>query len=41
MLLLENMGVKVKVKGHGKVASQSIAPGTALEKGMDIVLDLG
>ena len=41
LLLLENMGVKVKVKGHGKVASQSIAPGTALEKGMDIVLDLG
>ncbi len=41
LLLLENLGLKVKVKGHGKVASQSIAPGTTLEKGMDIVLDLG
>lgn len=38
--LLENLGVKVSVKGRGKVANQSIAPGAALAKGVAVVLEL-
>lgn len=40
LYLLENMGMKVKVKGSGKIASQSVPPGTALTKGVTIVLEL-
>jgi len=40
LFLLENMGVKVSVKGKGKVASQSIAPGEAIAKGTSVVLEL-
>jgi cell division protein FtsI (penicillin-binding protein 3) len=38
--LLENMGVKVAVKGKGKINNQSIAPGTALLKGITVLLEL-
>jgi cell division protein FtsI (penicillin-binding protein 3) len=40
LYLLENMGVKVSVKGKGKIVSQSIAPGTALAKGINVILEL-
>jgi cell division protein FtsI (penicillin-binding protein 3) len=40
LFLLENMGVKVSVKGKGKVTSQSIAPGEAVIKGTAVVLEL-
>jgi cell division protein FtsI (penicillin-binding protein 3) len=38
--LLENMGVKVSVKGKGKIISQSVAPGSALAKGITVLLEL-
>jgi cell division protein FtsI (penicillin-binding protein 3) len=38
--LLENMGVKVSVRGRGKIISQSVAPGTTLAKGITIMLEL-
>lgn len=38
--LLENMGVKVKIQGRGKVAAQSIPAGTELKKGIDVLLEL-
>ena len=38
--LLENMGVKISVKGKGKIISQSVAPGTALAKGITVMLEL-
>jgi cell division protein FtsI (penicillin-binding protein 3) len=38
--LLENMGVKVMVKGKGKITTQSVAPGTALARGITVVLEL-
>jgi cell division protein FtsI (penicillin-binding protein 3) len=38
--LLENMGVKVSVKGKGKIIAQSVAPGTVLAKGISVVLEL-
>lgn len=38
--LLENMGLKVAVKGKGKVIMQSVAPGTALAKGITVILEL-
>jgi cell division protein FtsI (penicillin-binding protein 3) len=40
LYLLENKGIKVTVKGKGKVAHQSVEPGTALAKGMDVLLEL-
>ncbi len=39
LYLLENMGVKVSVKGKGKVIHQSLAPGTALTKDRAVVLE--
>ena len=39
--LLENMGLKVKVNGQGKVMVQSIQPGTSLTKGMTVYVELG
>ncbi len=36
LYLLENMGLKVTVKGKGKVIVQSIQPGTALTKGITV-----
>jgi len=38
--LLENMGVKVSVKGKGKITSQSVAPGVTLAKGITVMLEL-
>ena len=38
--LLENMGVKIAVKGKGKIISQSVAPGTVLAKGITVMLEL-
>ncbi len=40
LYLLENMGVKVSVKGRGKVANQSVAPGSPVVKGAAVVLEL-
>jgi len=39
--LLENMGMKVKANGKGKVVVQSIQAGTALTKGMTVYVELG
>lgn len=41
LYLLENMGLKVSVKGKGKVTHQSIEAGSALSKEMKVVLELG
>ncbi len=38
--LLENMGVKVAIRGRGKIMTQSVAPGTALAKGITVILEL-
>lgn len=38
--LLENMGLKVAIRGRGKITTQSVAPGTALAKGITIILEL-
>jgi len=40
LYLLENMGVKVTVKGKGKIVTQSIVPGTNLAKGSTVMLEL-
>jgi len=39
--LLENRGVKVLVKGKGKVINQSIPAGTAIQKGFKVLIELG
>ena len=38
--LLENIGLKVKVTGVGKVKKQSIKKGSPIRKGVTIVLNL-
>ncbi|MDZ4795651.1 MAG: penicillin-binding protein [Bacteroidota bacterium] len=38
--LLENMGLKVAIRGRGKISMQSVAPGTALAKGITVILEL-
>jgi cell division protein FtsI (penicillin-binding protein 3) len=40
LFLLENMGLKVTVKGKGKIITQSVAPGTPLAKGITVMLEL-
>lgn len=40
LFLLENAGLKVIVRGKGKVTTQSIAPGTHVKPGETIVLDM-
>jgi cell division protein FtsI (penicillin-binding protein 3) len=40
MYLLENAGLKVIVKGRGKVTGQSIPPGSRIVRGATIVLDM-
>jgi cell division protein FtsI (penicillin-binding protein 3) len=40
LYLLENMGVKVNVKGKGKIVAQSITPGASLAKGTTVMLEL-
>jgi len=41
LYLLENTGVKVVVKGRGKIINQSIPPGTPLTKGFTVLVELG
>jgi cell division protein FtsI (penicillin-binding protein 3) len=41
MYTLEKMGLHVEVKGKGKVTAQSIDPGSAIQKGQKIQLQLG
>ena len=41
LFLLESIGMKVSVKGKGKVTNQSIEAGSVLLKEMKVVLDLG
>lgn len=38
--ILENLGLKVEVKGNGKVKKQSVSHGTDIKKGNKIVLEL-
>jgi cell division protein FtsI (penicillin-binding protein 3) len=38
--ILENLGMKVKFKGNGKVKNQSLKPGEKLIKGKTIILEL-
>jgi cell division protein FtsI (penicillin-binding protein 3) len=40
LYLLENMGLKVSVRGKGKVTTQSISPGSQLAKGITVILEL-
>jgi cell division protein FtsI (penicillin-binding protein 3) len=40
VFLLESAGLKVVVKGRGSVKSQSIAPGTRINKGDLIELEM-
>ena len=38
--LLENMGLKVAIRGRGKITMQSVAPGSSLAKGITVILEL-
>ena len=38
--LLESMGLRVMVTGRGKVANQSVPPGSTLAKGLKVLLEL-
>ncbi len=40
LYILENMALKVEVKGYGKVWKQSIAPGTKISPGTKVVLEM-
>lgn len=40
LYLLENRGVKVSVRGKGKVIAQSVSPGSPLAKGVTVILEL-
>jgi cell division protein FtsI (penicillin-binding protein 3) len=40
LFLLESLGMKVTIKGKGKVMNQSLAPGSLLQKGSPVVLEL-
>jgi len=40
LYLLENMNLKVILRGRGRVQNQSIAPGTTVSKGQTVYLDL-
>ncbi len=40
MFLLENAGLKVKLKGKGNVVRQSVEVGTTIQKGQVVILDL-
>jgi cell division protein FtsI (penicillin-binding protein 3) len=41
LYLLENMGMKVVVKGRGKIINQSVSPGTPLIRSSTVVIELG
>jgi cell division protein FtsI (penicillin-binding protein 3) len=38
--ILENMGLTVKIKGRGSIREQSIPPGTRIEKGEKVTLEM-
>jgi len=38
--ILENLGLKVEIKGNGKVKKQSVAQGTDIKKAQKIILEL-
>ena len=40
LYILENMALKVEVKGYGKVWKQSIAPGTKISPGSKVLLEM-
>jgi len=40
LYLLENLGLKVMMKGRGKVQTQSIVAGTPLTKGTPVTIEL-
>ena len=40
LYLLGNVGLKAKVKGSGRVVSQSIAAGSRIGKGLSVQIDL-
>jgi cell division protein FtsI (penicillin-binding protein 3) len=40
LYLLENMGLKVTVRGKGKIIAQSVEPGADLKKGIRVILEL-
>jgi cell division protein FtsI (penicillin-binding protein 3) len=40
LFLLEDMGLNVQVKGRGKVSEQSLAPGLAINKKQEVLLEL-
>lgn len=40
LALLEDRGMKVSIRGRGKVVSQSLAPGTRLSPGLTVILEL-
>jgi cell division protein FtsI (penicillin-binding protein 3) len=40
LYLLENIGLKVDVRGKGKIIKQSVSPGTILAKGITVILEL-
>jgi len=40
IFILENMGLNVKIKGRGVIASQSIPAGTHITKGTEIIIEL-
>ena len=41
VFLLENYGIKVDIRGRGKVKHQSVAPNTKVTKGMRITIEMG
>jgi cell division protein FtsI (penicillin-binding protein 3) len=40
LYLLESMGLRVSVKGRGKIMTQSVRPGMSLAKGITVMLEL-
>jgi cell division protein FtsI (penicillin-binding protein 3) len=40
VFILEQLGMKTRINGHGKVSSQSVPPGSGVTKGKEIILKL-
>ncbi|MBA1340633.1 MAG: hypothetical protein C5S40_00665 [ANME-2 cluster archaeon] len=40
VFILEQLGMKTSINGHGKVSSQSVTPGSRITKGQEIILKL-
>jgi len=40
VFILENAGLKVKLRGSGMIKSQSIIPGANIHRGQEIILEL-